>query len=93
MNNWDQFQSTPKLLPPSVFERTTSTTSDNNSGVNSTMNENESLLSNRGGDSQFSQLSKEFEKLKDELRKLYGENESLRNKNKGIFFLIYLIFY
>ena len=87
--SWDQFQSTPKLLPPTVFERTTLET---NSPVNN-MNKHGNLHMTCESDmydcqsmSQFSLLSNELEKMRLEIKKLHGENENLRGKNKGWFF-------
>jgi hypothetical protein len=101
--NWEQQynQSTPKLLPPTVFERSSELITTNND--NETSNNNPSLSSLNStttnnnnnssyfGESQIKHLSNELEKFKLEIRQLYNENETLRNKNRGLLFL--LIFY
>lgn len=97
MNNWDQFQSTPKLLPPTVFEKTNITTNNSNNTNNESnfnnssksilgSNENEIYMNNnnRNSESQFNEFSSELEKLKLEIKKLHSENELLRHKNRGI---------
>ncbi|CAF0853387.1 unnamed protein product [Brachionus calyciflorus] len=72
MNNWDQYhQSTPKLLPPTVFEKTSDSLP--------TQQSDNDFFSN---DSQILQFTTELEKLKNEIRKLHTENETLRNRNK-----------
>ena len=103
MNNWEQYhQSTPKLLPPTVFEKTNHTTrdvanSDNNdnlflinSGDNKNQfssNSNEScLIASSNNNSHLVLLSYELEKLKNDIFKLHSENDLLRNKNKGLYF-------
>ena len=91
-NKWDQFQSTPKLLPPTVFEKTTiessiddceNTTSNPHTTtlIDSQSSYNEHSNNTRSG-SQFSLLSNELEKMKNELKKLHTENEHLRLKNR-----------
>lgn len=84
--SWDQFQSTPKLLPPTVFEVTTHDTKSPGNNING----NASLHMTNGSDmydcqsiSQFSMLSNELEKMRHEIKKLHSENENLRGKNKG----------
>ena len=100
MNNWEQFQSTPKLLPPTVFEKTNiNNTFNNESSFNistsnktnsrhtiANLNENESL--NRGENTQFTEFSSELERLKLEIKKLHSENEILRHKNRGYIAII-----
>ena len=85
MNNWDQFQSTPKLLPPTVFEKTNlnneSNFNNNNSNSSIKNNENENL--SRNSESQFNEFTSELEKLKFEIKKLHSENDVLRHKNRG----------
>ena len=94
MNNWDQFQSTPKLLPPTVFEKTninnisnneSNFNSSNNKNINKFMigNANESESLDREENTQFTHFSSELEKLKLEIKKLHSENEILRDKNRG----------
>ena len=96
--NWDQYhQSTPKLLPPTVFERTTSATNLNEdvtatNSLNITIHPNadgsSSSLDYRSLDSAnekqlLLKLSGEVEKLRFEVKKFKSENEALRHKNKG----------
>lgn len=85
-NNWDQFQSTPKLLPPTVFERSTlhdNTISNHPTGSNNLHNNSHltSVAENNENMSQFSLLSNELEKMKHEIKKVHSENENLRLKN------------
>jgi hypothetical protein len=90
-NNWDQFQSTPKLLPPTVFERTAigSNSTTTNSQLQHSTDENETIYNSSNQSAlhhsipQFSLLSNELEKMKQEIRKVHMENENLRMKNKG----------
>ena len=80
-NKWDQFQSTPKLIPPTVFEKTaiessnSTTTTINCDHNNSTSTldsyehnnvSNNHNFNNHNG-SQFLLLSNELEKMKNEL--------------------------
>ena len=97
MNNWDQFQSTPKLLPPTVFEQFSANNSNIDNTNNNNHNHNNSNNNNNcidrtaagnesfstHGDSQFYALSNELEKMKYEIKKLHTENEALRHKNRG----------
>jgi hypothetical protein len=49
MNNWDQYQSTPKLLPPTVFEKTNNsanTSSSNNNTQSDFINEENNVATN-----------------------------------------------
>ncbi len=90
-NKWDQFQSTPKLLPPTVFEKTTIESSVTDCDNTTTLVDNqisydEHNSTNRSG-SQFCLLSNELEKMKNELRKLHTENDQLRLKNRGFYIL------
>lgn len=87
-NNWDQFQSTPKLLPPTVFEQTTLIESQSNhnntsitaaSAVDIESYGNHHVINNV---SQFSLLTSELEKMKLEIKKVHSENENLRIRNK-----------
>lgn len=98
MNNWDQFQSTPKLLPPTVFEKTNISSNSNNTNNESNFNnstnsnntnalENDSFKHNRG-DPQFNEFTSELEKLKLEIKKLHSENDILRHKNRGIVIIL-----
>lgn len=96
--NWDQYhQSTPKLLPPTVFERTTSAT-NLNEDVTATNSLNMTIHPNADGSSSsldyrslenanekqlLLKLSGEVEKLRFEVKKFESENEALRHKNKG----------
>lgn len=83
MNNWDQYQSTPKLLPPTVFERINETNSNSSTSTSITHQTTSSLETTHfSGESQFAIFNNELEKLKTEIRKLHSENESLRHRNK-----------
>ena len=73
LNNWD----TPKLLPPTVFERTFS--SSNNSVNNITASSSSSAYEHKYS---LTQLVIELDKLKFEINNLKQENDSLRNKNR-----------
>jgi chromosome segregation ATPase len=77
LNSWDQYnQSTPKLLPPTAFERTGLSNIDehNYSSVSS--------ASPRYGDVQLGKLIGELDKLKTDIGKLKCENENLRLQNR-----------
>jgi len=82
MNNWDQFQSTPKLLPPTVFEKTNLNNESNFNNRNSSNKNNENENLSRS-ESQFNEFTSELEKLKLEIKKLHTENDVLRHKNRG----------
>ena len=72
--NWDgSHQSTPKLLPPTVFERTF-----NNSSTNNTTSSTNDQFSQKYS---LTQLVIELDKLKYEMNNLKKENDLLRNKN------------
>lgn len=97
--NWDQYQSTPKLLPPTVFEKTHETNPNNGEAGRSSSSVpvahsllNSSSLSPNDsyfiGENQFNQLLGELDKLKFEIKKLHSENEILRHKNRGQFNVI-----
>ncbi|RMZ94020.1 coiled-coil alpha-helical rod 1 isoform X1, partial [Brachionus plicatilis] len=73
MNNWDHYQSTPKLLPPTVFEKTGDSSLPSQSSLNDDFYPT---------DSQILQFTSELDKLKDEIKKLHSENEALRHRNK-----------
>lgn len=73
MNNWDHYQSTPKLLPPTVFEKTGDSSLPSQSSLNDDF---------YPSDSQILQFTSELDKLKDEIKKLHSENEALRHRNK-----------
>ena len=74
--NWEN-QSTPKLLPPTVFEQTFS-------GSNSTNNITAISSSSSNYENKYSltQLVIELDKLKYEMNNLKQENDVLRNKNR-----------
>jgi hypothetical protein len=83
MNNWNELQSTPKLLPPTVFERPNKSNDTSNSSTLEIEAYNESYAGVvRNDASQFSMLMSELEKLKTEIKKMRGENETLRHRNK-----------
>lgn len=90
-NTWDQFQSTPKLLPPTVFETSHnnqhSNVTNNNNNNSTTSNNLHTTIDNQSYEnhsvSQFTLLSNELEKMKHEIKKVQSENENLRLKNKG----------
>ena len=73
MNNWDHYQSTPKLLPPTVFEKTGDSSLPTQSSVNDDFYPT---------DSHILQFTSELDKLKDEIKKLHTENEALRHRNR-----------
>jgi hypothetical protein len=79
-------QSTPKLLPPSVFEKTiNSTTTMGTSGSNeATLNQSTTTSiepSETAG--QFKYLIGELDRFKYEINKLKNENDILRSKNRN----------
>lgn len=77
--NWqNNNQSTPKLLPPTAFERTNNETK-NNVSKNESVESSESYLLAYGNDG----LQLIIENLKLQNKKLGSENEILTNRNKG----------
>lgn len=77
-SNTQQQQSTPKLLPPSVFER--STVSTTNGDISTSTAHNTPCFT--GQDLNLSKLILEYDKFKYEIAKLKSENELLRIKNR-----------
>lgn len=73
MNNWEHYQSTPKLLPPTVFEKTGDSSLPSQSSLNGDFYPT---------DSHILQFTSELDKLKDEIKKLRSENEALRHRNR-----------
>ena len=98
MNNWDQFQSTPKLLPqnfndfllpPTVFEKTninnteSSFNNSNNNNNNSNINSKNMIANNSAGNESFTRGEKtQFTEFSSELEKLKLEIKKLHNENE-----------
>ena len=101
MNSWDQYhQSTPKLLPPTVFEKTNNNdankdeltqniTQTSNHSIPEVVSNENYLISSENSETQLKKVSNELENLKLEILKLHSENDILRNKNKGNFSSIF----
>ena len=98
MNNWDQFQSTPKLLPqnfndfllpPTVFEKTninnteSSFNNSNNNNNNSNINSKNMIANNSTENESFTRGEKtQFTEFSSELEKLKLEIKKLHNENE-----------
>lgn len=96
MNNWEQYQSTPKLLPPSVFERTNNTTSESNEHIVSlNANNNDNMTSNNTTTNAHSLMTttltnnesylageSQFVQFSNELEKLKTEIHKLHKENE-----------
>jgi chromosome segregation ATPase len=92
-SNWEfkgqqNQQSTPKLLPPSVFEKTLSSTSQSGSdetalNQTATFGTSVTTITQANETSQFKHLISELDRFKYEINKLKSENDVLRNKNRN----------
>lgn len=94
-NNWDQYQSTPKLLPPTVFEKT-SERNPNVTGANNTLNStltsspSINLHNNNANNSNVNSTvncegfygENQFLQLSNELEKLKIEIKKLHSENE-----------